>query len=66
MLIIEDDPFIRRGLSDNLTFEAYDVEAVATAEEGYTILKESELDLIILDVMLPGMNGYDFCRRLRR
>lgn len=66
VLIIEDDAFIRRGLSDNLTFEAYDVEAVATAEEGYTILKESELDLIILDVMLPGMNGYDFCRRLRR
>lgn len=66
VLVIEDDPAIRRGLSDNLTFEAYEVEAVATAEDGYAILKASEPDLIILDVMLPGMNGYDFCRKLRR
>ncbi len=66
VLVIEDDPAIRRGLSDNLTFEAYEVMAVATAEDGYAILNESEPDLIVLDVMLPGMNGYDFCRKLRR
>ena len=66
VLIIEDDPAIRRGLSDNLTFESYDVTAVATAEDGYENLKEFEPDLILLDVMLPGMTGYDFCRKLRR
>ena len=66
ILVIEDDPAIRRGLADNLTFESYKVDAVASAEDGYDLLSESEPDLIILDVMLPGMSGYDFCRRLRK
>jgi DNA-binding response OmpR family regulator len=66
ILVIEDDPAIRRGLSDNLTFESYDVDSVASAEDGYKILENAEPDLVILDVMLPGMSGYDLCRRLRR
>ncbi len=66
ILVIEDDPAIRRGLSDNLTYESYEVEAVETAEEAYESLTQSEPDLIILDVMLPGMNGYEFCRKIRR
>lgn len=66
ILVIEDDRAIRRGLIDNLTFESYDVDAAPSAEEGYELLMAVKPDLIILDVMLPGMNGYDFCRMLRK
>jgi len=66
VLVIEDDPAIRRGLSDNLTFESYVVEAVETAEEGLEVLETSAPDIIVLDVMLPGMSGYDFCRKIRQ
>ncbi len=66
ILVIEDDPAIRRGISDNLILESYEVTAIDSAEEGYESLSQDEPDLIILDVMLPGMNGYEFCRKIRR
>lgn len=66
ILIIEDDAAIRRGLVDNLAFEGYEVEAFDSAESGLVWLGEHQADLIVLDVMLPGMSGYDLCRQLRK
>jgi DNA-binding response OmpR family regulator len=66
LLVIEDDPAILRGLTDNLRFEAYDVVTAPDGETGYRLIHESRPDLIVLDLMLPNMSGYDVCRRVRR
>jgi DNA-binding response OmpR family regulator len=65
VLLIEDDTAILRALADNLTHEGYQPITAATAEEGYVIRKTSNPDLIILDLMLPGMSGFELCRKLR-
>ena len=65
ILVIEDDPAILRGISDNLRFESYDVLTASDGEDGYRLVCEKQPDLIILDLMLPGMNGYDLCRQMR-
>jgi phosphoserine phosphatase RsbU/P len=66
IVVIEDDPAIRRGLADNLRLESYDVLTAADGETGYRLVREQQPDLIILDLMLPGMNGYDVCGHIRR
>ena len=65
MLIVEDDEAILRGLIDSFKAEHFDVETSSDGEEGYTFAKRRKFDLIILDVMLPGMNGLDICKQLR-
>jgi len=65
VLVIEDDLAILRGLKDNLEFEAYEVLTAGDGEQGYRLLKENKPDLVILDLMLPGMSGYELCRRVR-
>jgi len=65
ILIVEDEPAILRGLADNLRFESYEVLTAADGPSGYAALKEHKPDLIILDLMLPKMSGYDVCRRAR-
>jgi DNA-binding response OmpR family regulator len=65
ILIVEDDPNLRVGLQDNLQDEGYDVAAAANAAEADTLLRSRTFDLLILDVMLPGEDGYSLCRRLR-
>jgi DNA-binding response OmpR family regulator len=65
VLAIEDDPAILRGLSDNLRFEGYDVITAADGETGYNMQRERKPDLILLDLMLPRMSGFEFCRKLR-
>jgi DNA-binding response OmpR family regulator len=65
ILVIEDEPAILRGLADNLRFESYEVLTAADGESGYAALKEHKPDLIILDLMLPKMSGYDVCRKAR-
>ena len=66
ILIIEDDISILRGLKDNLTFEGYSVLSSADGQEGLQIALEKHVDLLLLDIMLPGMNGYEICRRLKK
>jgi DNA-binding response OmpR family regulator len=65
ILIIEDDPAILRGLKDNLEYEHYEVLTAADGELGYNLVREKKPDLIILDLMLPKMSGYDLCRKVR-
>jgi CheY-like chemotaxis protein len=65
ILIIEDDPAILRGLADNLACESHDVLTAADGERGYSLARTEQPDLIVLDLMLPRMSGYDLCRRLR-
>jgi DNA-binding response OmpR family regulator len=65
ILVVEDERAIRLGLVENLKFAGYEV---ATAEDGIEALRlgrESKPDLILLDIMLPGISGYDVCRKLR-
>jgi sigma-B regulation protein RsbU (phosphoserine phosphatase) len=66
ILVIEDDPAILRGLADNLRHESYDVLTAADGERGYELIRENQPDLVILDLMLPGLDGYGVCRRIRR
>jgi DNA-binding response OmpR family regulator len=65
ILVIEDDPAILRGLADNLKFESYDVLTAADGETGYRLIQEKKPELIILDLMLPKLSGYEICRKLR-
>jgi DNA-binding response OmpR family regulator len=65
ILAIEDDPAILRGLADNLRFESYQVLTAADGESGFALIHEKRPDLIILDLMLPKLSGYEICRKVR-
>jgi serine phosphatase RsbU (regulator of sigma subunit) len=65
ILVVEDDPAVLRGLKDNLTFESYDVLTASDAERAYRIIHDERPDLVLMDVMLPGMDGGELCRRVR-
>ena len=65
ILVVEDDPAILRGLSDNLKAESYEVLTASDGKEGYRLIVERKLDLIILDLMLPKLGGYEVCRKVR-
>jgi DNA-binding response OmpR family regulator len=65
ILVIEDDPAIQRGVKDALSSEHFDPVVCNDGTEGLRTARRRAFDLIILDVMLPGMNGFDICRTLR-
>jgi DNA-binding response OmpR family regulator len=65
ILVVEDDAAILRGLRDNLVAEAYEVIAATDGAEGLRLSQEKKPDLIILDLMLPKLSGYEICRKLR-
>jgi DNA-binding response OmpR family regulator len=66
VLIIEDDAALSRGLKDNFAFQGYTVLLASDGERGLAAAVDARPDLIVLDLMLPKMNGYEICRRLRR
>ena len=68
LLLVEDDEMIREVVSDYLRGreQAYEVECAATGKEGLRLLQEESYDLILLDVMLPGMSGFSLLRELRK
>jgi two-component system, OmpR family, alkaline phosphatase synthesis response regulator PhoP len=66
ILLVEDEPSVALTLSDLLAGEGYEVETAADGNTGLARGSNEPFDLIILDVMLPGMNGLDVCRELRR
>ncbi len=65
VLVIEDEPQMRAMLADNLEFEGYRVTAVASGEEALTEFERHSFSLLLVDVMLPGMSGFEVCQRLR-
>lgn len=66
ILIVEDDAAIVYGLQKNLRFEGYDVIAAPDGESGLLRALNEKPDLIILDIMLPRMNGFEICETLRK
>ncbi|NOT84674.1 MAG: response regulator transcription factor [Methylococcaceae bacterium] len=65
ILVIEDDPAIAEALALFLGDEGYNVELATTGESGLAKLKSKPYDLLLLDMMLPGIDGLEVCRRLR-
>lgn len=66
ILVVEDETAIREGLCDVLVYHGYQVESAATGPEGYEKAASGRYDLVLLDVMLPGMDGYAICEKLRQ
>jgi len=66
ILIIEDDTSILRGLKDNLEFEGYKVITETNGNAGLELALGKNIDLLLLDIMLPGMNGYEICRKIKK
>ncbi|QRP43552.1 response regulator transcription factor [Amycolatopsis sp. FDAARGOS 1241] len=65
VLLIEDDQAVRDGLQIALTYQGHTVEAVESGEEGLARLNSAAADVVVLDLMLPGMDGFEVCRRIR-
>lgn len=66
ILIIEDEPFIVMGLKDSLEFEGYNVISTDKGKQGVEILQREKPSCIILDLMLPDINGYMVCEEMRK
>src|SRR5258705_13562779 len=66
VLVVEDEPGLRLTLTDRLTSEGYSVDTASDGEAGLAQAASGAFDLIVLDVMLPRMNGFDVCREVRQ
>jgi DNA-binding response OmpR family regulator len=66
ILIVEDEPTMRLGLTDNLEFEGYEVDYADDGEIGLSKITKQTYDLVLLDVMLPKMSGFDVCKSARK
>jgi two-component system alkaline phosphatase synthesis response regulator PhoP len=66
ILLVEDEPGLVLTLTDRLKGEGYDVESVRDGAAGLARASEGGFDLVLLDVMLPGMSGFDVCQTLRQ
>jgi DNA-binding response OmpR family regulator len=65
ILVIEDEPGIRLALKDELQFEGFEVELAEDGRTGLAAILQSAPDLIVLDLMLPGRNGFEICQEVR-
>ncbi|MCB0316248.1 MAG: response regulator transcription factor, partial [Calditrichaeota bacterium] len=65
ILIVEDEPQMRMGLRDNLEFEGYTVDTAEDGRVGLEKILENPYDLILLDVMMPHLSGFDVCKKAR-
>jgi DNA-binding response OmpR family regulator len=65
ILVVEDEEPIRKGLIDVLVFHGYEIDSASTGPEGLEKALTGKFDLILLDIMLPGMDGYEICDRIR-
>ena len=66
ILLVEDEPNIARFVELELRHEGYEVHKAEDGREGLRLAAEGGFDLVLLDVMLPGLNGLEVLRRLRR
>jgi DNA-binding response OmpR family regulator len=65
ILVVEDDPAILQGLQESLRLERHQVLSASDGETGYRLARDKKPDLVILDLMLPKMGGFEICRKLR-
>lgn len=65
ILIVEDEPAMQLGLKDNLEFDGYTVDTASEGDTGLEKIKSNSFDLVLLDVMLPNMSGFDVCKNAR-
>jgi DNA-binding response OmpR family regulator len=66
LLLVEDDPSIRMAIELALTRQGHQVATAATGEEALELWQSQRPELVVLDVMLPGLDGFEVCRRIRR
>ena len=66
ILVVEDEPEITMGLRDALEFEGFDVVTAATGAEGVQSVRQAPPDAVLLDLMLPDINGYQVCEEIRQ
>ncbi len=66
LLIVEDEAAIRSGLVDVFVYHGYDVDIADNGDDGLRLGQSGKYDLILLDVMLPGVDGFEICNRIRR
>ena len=66
ILLIEDDEFLRKVISRKLSEESYVLVKASRGEEGIRIMKEEKPDLVLLDLILPEMNGFDLLARIKQ
>ncbi|MBW2404351.1 MAG: response regulator transcription factor [Deltaproteobacteria bacterium] len=66
ILLVEDDPALALGLSDSLRFEGYRVVHTASGEEAIELAASEDIGCVILDLMLPDLNGYQVCETIRK
>jgi DNA-binding response OmpR family regulator len=65
VLIVDDEPSIVMAVRDELTFEGFEVHSASDGPGALAAVRDSRPDVLLLDLMLPGMNGFDVCRTLR-
>lgn len=66
ILIVEDEPFLRRIISEHLRESGYLVTEAVDGEEGLKKLQEEQFDLVLLDLLLPGMDGFELLAQLKK
>jgi two-component system copper resistance phosphate regulon response regulator CusR len=66
ILVVEDEPKLALAVKSGLEYDGYEVDMAGTGEEGFFLVHSSSFDLIVLDVMLPGRNGFEVLATLRR
>ena len=65
VLIVDDEPDMRRGIRTSLAAHGFDVSEAGTGEDALRMLREGSVDVVLLDVNMPGMGGIEACRRIR-
>ncbi len=65
IVIVEDEPDLAMGLRDNLEFEGHEVAHAPDGKTGLRLVKQKPTELVLLDIMLPDIDGFEVCRRLR-
>ena len=66
ILIVDDEPEIREMLSRHFRFDGYDVETASDGNNALTILEQQRVDVVVSDIMMPGMNGIELLRQIRK
>ena len=66
ILVVEDEAHLAAGLKLNFELEGYRVDVATTSRDAMAAMVDGSFDVILLDVQLPDMNGYELCRRLRQ